>query len=467
MSNEENELEGYSGETYDILSSKGVKTWDKIVVKAGDKTFQGILLPRNKFDSQGLIDLKLKNGYNVGIKIDSSTEFEVLDHQKGAYQLPEKTIAPDPAKPSILLVGTGGTLASRLDYATGGVIPAFSAGELFTAVPELSDIANIETVVKYRIFSEDATPKHWQELATTVEEAARDGKDGVVIGHGTDTMSYSAAALSFMLPKLSIPVVIVGSQRSSDRPSSDAAMNLIHATTAAARGNFADVVICMMGSQNHSYAYLHKGVLVRKMHSAVRHTFRTIRTTPFGKVEGTKIDIMQKDYKKRGEDTETVADTTLDDRVGLIYTYPGIDPKVFEFYGNAGYKGLVIAGTGLGHVPHATFPAIKGIIDQGVSVVMVVQTLWGFTGMNVYETGREELALGIIDGKSMLPEVAVVKLMHVLGHEDDPARIKVMMETNLRGEILDAEPPNGFDVGQGEPRQVLSPPKNETSEKSD
>jgi len=464
MSNEENELEGYSGETAEILASKGVKTWDKVTVKAREKTFEGILLPRNKFDSQGLIDLKLKNGYNVGIKIDSDTEFEVLDHQKGAYQLPEKTFEPDPAKPSILLVGTGGTLASRLDYATGGVIPAFSAGELFTAVPELSDIANIETVVKYSIFSEDVTPKHWQELANAVEEAARDGKDGIVIGHGTDTMSYTAAALSFMLPTLSIPVVLVGSQRSSDRPSSDAAMNLIHATTAAARGNFADVVICMMGSQNHSYAYLHKGVVVRKMHSAVRHTFRTIRTTPFGKVEGSSIEIMQKEYKKRGEDKETVADTKLDDRVGLVYTYPGTDPRIFEFYGNAGYKGLVIAGTGLGHAPHATFPAIKGIIDQGVSVVMVVQTLWGFTGMNVYETGREELALGIIDGKSMLPEVAVAKLMYVLGHEDDPEKIKNLMETNLRGEILEAEPPNGFDVGQGEPRQVISPPNNEKTE---
>jgi glutamyl-tRNA(Gln) amidotransferase subunit D len=215
-------------------------------------------------------------------------------------------------------------------------------------------------------------------------------------------------------------------------------------------------VICMMGSQNHTFAYLHKGVHVRKMHSSVRHTFRSIKTTPFGKVEGSKIEILQKDYKKRGEDKTTQADTKLEERVGLIYTYPGIDQKVFEYYGD-GYKGLVVAGTGLGHVPHATFPAIKKIINQGVSVVMVVQTLWGFSGMNVYETGREELALGIIDGKSMLPEVAMVKLMFVLGHEKDPAKIKSMMETNMRGEIILSEPPNAFDVGQGEPRRQNSP----------
>jgi glutamyl-tRNA(Gln) amidotransferase subunit D len=445
-----NELEGYSGEILEILKINGIRTWDKLVVKRGEENFEGILLPRNKFDVQGLIDLKLRDGYNIGIRIDENTEFTIEDHVKGAYQLPEREIVADPSKPSILLVGTGGTLASRLDYATGAVIPSFSPGELFAAVPELSDIANIETVVKYRILSEDMTPKHWQELARAVEEAAAAGKDGVVIGHGTDTMSYSAAALSFMLPKLSIPVVLVGSQRSSDRPSSDAAMNLIHATTAAARGDFADVCICMMGSQDHAFAYLHKGVLVRKMHSSVRHTFRTIRGVPFGKVEGTTISIQAKDYKKRGADATTEADTDLDERVGLVYTHPGIDPKVFEFYGNAGYKGLVIAGTGLGHAPHTTFPAIKAIIDQGVSVVMVVQTLWGFTGLNVYETGREELALGIIDGKSMLPEVAVAKLMWVLGHEQNPATIKEMMETNLRGEILPLEPPNGFQVLQGE-----------------
>ncbi len=466
MSNETNELEGYTGDVLAVLKAKGIKTWDKLAVKTGDKDFEGILLPRNKFDVPGLIDLKLKNGYNVGIRVDTNTEFKVLDHQRGSYQLPEKVLTPDPKKPSILLVGTGGTLASRLDYATGGVIPAFSPGELFTAVPELADISNVEAVVKYSVFSEDVTPKHWQELAKTVEEAAKKGKDGVVIGHGTDTMSYTAAALSFMLPKLSIPVVIVGSQRSSDRPSSDAALNLIHATTAAARGDFADVVICMMGTQNHSFAYLHKGGLVRKMHSSVRHTFRTIKTTPFAKVEGSTIEMLQKEYKKRGEDKITQADLKLDDRVGLVYTYPGTDPKVFEFYGDAGYKGLVIAGTGLGHTPHATFPAIKKIIDKGVSVVMVVQTLWGFTGMNVYETGREELALGIIDGKSMLPETAMVKLMYVLGHEKDPAKIKTMMETNLRGEILAGEPPNGFDVGQGETQRSFSPPSTEKKEKN-
>ncbi|MFX0103240.1 MAG: Glu-tRNA(Gln) amidotransferase subunit GatD [Candidatus Hodarchaeota archaeon] len=450
MTGDNNKLEGYSGKVLEILKKNGIKTWDKLVITNQEKKFEGILLPRNKFDEQGLVDLKLKNGYNIGVIVNDSTKFEVIGHKKGEYKLPEKKVEVNPKKPSIMLVGTGGTVASRLDYVTGGVLPAFTPAELFSAVPELEEISNIETVVKYEIFSEDVTPKHWQELAKAVEEASAAGKDGVVIAHGTDTMSYSASMLSFMLPKLSIPVVIVGSQRSSDRPSSDAALNLIHATNAAARGNFADVVICMMGSVNHSYAYLHKGTLVRKMHSSVRHTFRTIGARPFGKVEGNKIEILQEDYKPRGQDKKTVADTKIEEKIALMYTYPAIDPKILESLGNAGYKGLVLAGTGLGHAPHATFSTLKKLIDGGMSVVMTVQTLWGFTGMDVYETGREQLAMGIIDGKNMLPEVAFTKLMWVLGHEKDPAKIKEMMETNLRGEILKGEPPNGFQVLQGE-----------------
>lgn len=450
MADNDNELEGYSGKTLEILKKNGVKTWDKLVITNQDKVFEGILLPRNKFDEQGLVDLKLKNGYNIGVIVNDSTKFEVTGHEKGEYKLPEKKVKVNSKKPSIMLVGTGGTVASRLDYITGGVLPAFTPAELFSAVPELEKISNIETVVKYEIFSEDVTPKHWQELAKAVEEASAAGKDGVVIAHGTDTMSYSASMLSFMLPKLSIPVVIVGSQRSSDRPSSDAALNLIHATNAAAMGNFADVVICMMGSVNHSYAYLHKGTLVRKMHSSVRHTFRTIGTTPFGKVEGSKIELLQDEYKSRGQDKKTVADTKIEEKIALVYTYPAIDPKILESLGDAGYKGLVLVGTGLGHAPHATFPTLKKLIDGGMHVVMTVQTLWGFTGMNVYETGREQLAMGIIDGKNMLPEVAFTKLMWVLGHESDPAKVKELMETNLRGEILKGEPPNGYQVLQGE-----------------
>nr|MDO8115806.1 Glu-tRNA(Gln) amidotransferase subunit GatD [Candidatus Sigynarchaeota archaeon] len=455
MSKQEDELEGYSGKVRELLKSRGVKTWDRLTITNGSELFEGILLPRNKFDVQGLVDLKLKNGYNIGINVSDKTEFKVIGHQKGAYKLPERKVKIDPKKPNVLLVGTGGTVASRLDYVTGGVIPAFTPAELFSAVPELEDIANLETVVKYEIFSEDATSKQWQELASAVEGAAKAGKSGVMIGHGTDTMGFSAAALSFMLPELSIPVVLVGSQRSSDRPSSDAAMNLIHATTAAATGNFAEVVICMMGSANHQFAYLHKGTRVRKMHSSVRHTFRTIGDVPLARVEGPNIEMLNKEYKKRGQDRTTRADIKIENKVGLVYTYPGIDPKVIDVYTNEGYKGLVIAGTGLGHAPHSTHPAIKKAIDSGISVVMVVQTLWGFTGMNVYETGREQLALGMIDGKNMLPETALVKLMWVLGHEKDPATIKAMMETNLRGEILAGEPPNGFQVFQGEMKSPI------------
>ena len=450
MSKDEDQLEGYTGKTRSILEKQEITTWDKLKIFTNDKTFEGILLPRNKFDATGLVDLKLKNGYNIGVRVDDSTKFEVIGHEKGEYKLPERKVKQDSKKPNVMLVGTGGTVASRLDYVTGGVLPAFTPAELFSAVPELEDIANLETIVKYEIFSEDVAPQQWQELAEAVEIAYNKKKDGVVIAHGTDTMSYSAAMLSFMLPKLSIPVVFVGSQRSSDRPSSDAALNLIHATTAAAKGDFAEVVICMMGSINHTHAYLHRGPIVRKMHSSVRHTFRTIGDTPFARVENGKIQILKQEYKHRNQDKKTEANTNIEEKVALLYTYPGINPKIIDNLVKDGYKGIVLAGTGLGHAPHTTFPALKNAIDSNVSVVMTVQTLWGYTGMNVYETGREQLALGIIDGKNMLPEVAFCKLMWVLGQETDQVKIKKMMETNLRGEILPGEPPNGFQIFQGE-----------------
>lgn len=444
------ELEGYSGKTRAILEKNKVKTWDKISLVNGEAEFEGILLPRNKFDAQGLVDLKLKNGYNIGVRVDDKSQFSVLGHEKSNYKIPERAVSKDKNKPDVTLVGTGGTVASRLDYVTGGVMPAFSPAELFSAVPELEEVANLDTVVKYEIFSEDATPAHWQELAKAVEEASKKKKDGVIIAHGTDTMGYSAAALSFMLPQLSIPVVFVGSQRSSDRPSSDAALNLLHATVAAATSNFAESVVCMMGSMDHAHAYLHKGVLVRKMHSSVRHTFKTIGTIPLAKVEGNNVTMLHEDYKRRGEDKKTVADTSIEEKVGIVYSYPGIDPGIIEHLTDSGYKGIVLAGTGLGHMPHATHPAIKRAIDEGIAVVMTVQTLWGYTGMDVYETGREQLALGVINGKNMIPEVAYSKLAWVLGHETDHEKVKKLMESNLRGEILAGEPPNGFQVFQGD-----------------
>ena len=443
-----NELEGYSGAAKELLQKTGAGVWSIVKVKTSKGLFEGIVLPRNKFATPGFLEIKMKNGYNMGIEVDESTSIEVVGKQEAKYQIPEKTFPRDNKKPNVILLGTGGTVASRLDYTTGGVIPAFTPGELFSSVPELADICNLDTEIVFKIFSEDMQPKYWGQLATKVAEASKKKYKGVMIGHGTDTMSYTAAALSFMLPNLSIPVVLVGSQRSSDRPSSDAALNLIHAAQLAARAPFAEVVVAMLGSPSHTYGLAHKGTRVRKMHSSVRHTFRTIGDLPLAKIDNEEITMLKNDYRPRSN-KPTVADTKLEEKVGLIYSFPGLDPTLFDFYINNGYKGLVLAGTGLGHFPHRCFPKIKEAHNAGITLVMSLQTLWGFTGMDVYETGREEQALGIIPGLSMLPEVAMVKLMWVLGHEKDPEKIRTLLQTNLAGEILAGEPPNGFLVLQG------------------
>ncbi|OLS15286.1 MAG: glutamyl-tRNA(Gln) amidotransferase subunit D [Promethearchaeota archaeon CR_4] len=443
-----NELEGYSGAAKELLQKTGAGVWSIVKVKTLKGDFEGIVLPRNKFAAPGFLEIKMKNGYNMGIEVNENTTIEIIGKQEAKYQIPEKKFPKDPKKPNVMLLGTGGTVASRLDYTTGGVIPAFTPGELFSSVPELANVCNLDTEIVFKIFSEDMQPQYWGQLASKVAEASKKKYKGVIIGHGTDTMSFTAAALSFMLPNLSIPVVLVGSQRSSDRPSSDAAPNLIHAAQLAARAPFAEVVVSMLGSPSHTYGLAHRGTRVRKMHSSVRHTFRTIGDLPLAKVDGDEITIIKKDYRPRSN-KPTTADTKLEEKVGLVYAYPGVNPAIFDFYINNGYKGLVLAGTGLGHFPHRCFPKIKEANDAGITLVMSLQTLWGFTGMDVYETGREEQAIGIIPGGSMLPEVATVKLMWVLGHEKDPEKIRTLLQTNIAGEMLAGEPPNGFLVLQG------------------
>jgi glutamyl-tRNA(Gln) amidotransferase subunit D len=339
--------------------------------------------------------------------------------------------------PNIKLLGTGGTIASRLDYVTGGVIPAFEPGELFAAVPELSEVCNLDTEVVYQIFSEDMRPEYWAKMAARVAEVANSGVDGIMIGHGTDTMSYTTAALSFMLENLNVPVVVVGSQRSSDRPSSDAALNLINAATVAGQGDLAEVVLCMLGTRDHSAGYIHRGTQVRKMHSSVRHTFRTIGDTPLGAVDAGRIRWFNESRRRRNASPGvlTVANTEYEDRVALIYPYPGMTPDVIDHFIDKGYRGIVFAGTGLGHCPHAIFGSLQRATEEGIAMVMTVQTIWGFTGMDVYETGRELQALGVVPGQDMLPEVAFAKLVCSLGRTQDLAEVRQLMQTNWAGEI--------------------------------
>ena len=450
MSDAKDPLKGYRGHARSRLEHWGMRVWGDVRVKnTAGSTFEGVILPRGEtFDDLHVV-LKLKTGYNVGIHVDRIESIEELGFKEAVYKIPEKAFPVSPDLPSVTLLGTGGTIASRLDYRTGAVIPAFTPGELYGAVPELAELCNLTTKKLFGVFSENMGWAEYVTLAEAIGEAIDGGADGIVIGHGTDTMGHTASVLSFMVQNSPVPIVIVGSQRSSDRPSSDAALNLIHAVYAAARGDIAEVQICMFGPTSDRYGLLHRGTRCRKMHSSYRSTFRTIGDIPLSVVDRDGLTTINPDYLPRDHSRKVQIDTRYDDRVTILYYYPGMKPDLVDALVEKGYRGIVIAGTGLGHVNKPLFPALKRAIDQGVHVVMTVQTLWGFAQMYVYDTGRDLLDIGVVPLDNMLPETALMKLGWVLGHTDDHDEVTAMMRNPVNHEITEREPHNGYLILQG------------------
>ena len=450
MSDIKDPLKGYRGLARSRLEQWGMRVWGDVRVRnTAGSTFEGVILPRSEtFDDLHVV-LKLKTGYNVGIHVDRIESIEELGFKEAIYKIPEKVFPVTPDLPNVTLLGTGGTIASRLDYRTGAVIPAFTPGELYGAVPELADLCNLTTRKIFGVFSENMSWVEYVTLAEAVGEAIEGGAEGIVIGHGTDTMGHTASVLSFMVQNSPVPIVVVGSQRSSDRPSSDAALNLIHAVSAAARGDIAEVQICMFGPTSDRYGLLHRGTRCRKMHSSYRSAFRTIGDIPLKVVDRDGFTTINPDYLPRDHSRKVRIDTLHDDRVTILYYYPGMKPDLVDALVEKGYRGIVIAGTGLGHVNKPLFPALKRAIDQGVHVVMTVQTLWGFAQMYVYDTGRDLLDVGVVPLDNMLPETALMKLGWVLGHTDEHDEVMAMMRNPLSHEISEREPHNGYLILQG------------------
>ncbi len=443
------QYKGYRNPARAVLKENGVSVWSSVEMNTSRGVFKGLILPRSETADNKHIMLKLHNGYNIGIAVSTIQEIRELGRKEAHYKIPEKEFPVDPKKPDVKLLGTGGTIASRLDYRTGAVIPAFSPGELYGSVPELADLCNLDTEKLYGVFSENMGPEQWIGTAEAIGREIRKGIHGIVIGHGTDTMHHTAAVLSFMVQNSPIPIVMVGSQRSSDRPSSDAALNLIHAVKTAAESDISEIMVCMFGPTSDQYGLLHRGTRVRKMHSSYRSTFRTIGDIPIAMVNREKITPLRTDYKHRRLDQEVVINTSFNEKVTIVYYYPNMQPDIIESLADNGYRGIVIAGTGLGHVNKPLYPALKKACDNGIAVYMTVQTLWGYVQMYVYETGREIMGLGVVPCANMLPEVAYVKLGWALGQTDDPEKVKEIMLTPIAGEITEREPYNGYLIYQG------------------
>lgn len=442
-------FKGYKGEALAALKKFNVRVWSDAVIKSSRGEFKGIILPRSEHDDDRHLVLKLATGYNIGIAVDTIEDIKEIGYKEAHYKIPEKEFPTSPDKPNIKLFGTGGTIASRLDYRTGAVIPAFSPGELYGAVPELADICNLSTEKLFAVFSENMGPEQYKTLAVAIGEEIKKGIDGIVVGHGTDTMHHTASALAFMVQNSPVPIVMVGSQRSSDRPSSDAALNLIHATTAASQSDIAEVMVCMFGPTSDEYALLHQGTRVRKMHSSYRSTFRTVGDIPLAMVEKDKITPLRSDYNRRRRDRDVQIYPYFEERVAMVYYYPNMHPDIIDSLVEKGYKGIVIAGTGLGHVNKPLYPALERAQKAGVAVYMTVQTLWGFVHMFVYETGRDMVSKGVIPAENMLPEVAYIKLGWALGQTDDLEKVRELMLTPICDEITEREPYNGYLIFQG------------------
>ncbi len=441
-------FKGYKGRALEVLKHFQARVWGETNIQTSRGDFQGIILPRSENDDDRHIVIKLATGYNVGIDVDTIRGMQEIGYKEAHYKIPEKEFPFTPGLPKVKLLGTGGTIASRLDYRTGAVIPAFSPGELYGAVPELAEICNLDTEKLFAVFSENMGPDQYKKLAVSIGHEINAGTQGIIIGHGTDTMHHTAAALSFMLQDLPVPVVMVGSQRSSDRPSSDAALNLMHAAYAAGHSDIAEVMVCMFGPTSDEYGLLHRGTRVRKMHSSYRSTFRTVGDIPIARVTRDSV-IPMKDYNQRRKDKTVKVLPFFEERVAIVYYYPNMHPDIIDSLTENGYKGIVIAGTGLGHVNKPLYPAIQRAVAKGVQIFMTVQTLWGFVHMFVYDTGRDLMSMGVVPGENLLPEVAYIKLGWALGQTTDPEKVRELMLTPIAGDITAGEPYNGYLIFQG------------------
>ena len=275
---------------------------DKVKIVTKKETITGILMPSLELKGKDTYVLKLKNGYNIGINKKDVKKMIVLQKYKPRKEKEEK-VPFRKNLPTISILHTGGTIASKVDYQTGGVISRFTPKEILSQFPELESMANIRSRLMRNMWSEDMRFSHYNLMAKEIKKEIDKGVKGIIITHGTDTLHYSGAALSFILENLTVPVLFVGAQRSSDRGSTDAGMNLICAVKFITNTDFCDVSLCMHGSISDDYCYILPATKSRKMHTSRRDAFQAVNDKPWAKVHYNtdKIEFMKKGYKKKGK----------------------------------------------------------------------------------------------------------------------------------------------------------------------
>jgi len=429
-------LEGYHGEILNHLRKAGAQVGSliRITSKTGE-VFEGYLIPRSEYSDRHHILLKMRNGYNIGIHHERAEKIEVIGRGEKPHFTKPHSAPKVLGLPRVSMISVGGTIASRVDYRTGAVQPALTAEDLTSVVPELATVAEVDAHILYSELSENFTPEHWQGMAEETARVIREGADGVVIAHGTDTMHYTSAALSFALQNPPVPIMLVGAQRSSDRPSSDAASNLVGAIAIAAGADLGVVGLAMHEGLSDDTIIAHRGTRVRKCHTSRRDAFESINSPPLARyhLRDGQIEILG-NPAKRDKNRGLELKPDFSPHACLLKSYPGFDPHLIDAALDQGAKGIVLEGTGLGHVSKHCYKSVRDAIKKGVPVFMTSQTIWGRVDMNVYSTGRDLIQIGVTPLEDMLPETALVKLSWVLANstKDEVPRL---MTTPIAGEI--------------------------------
>jgi len=415
------------------------KAGDRVKVVTNSNIKEGILMPNEETDS---VVIKLDNGYNIGIDKKNVKEIKLIEKYKEKQTHSEKT-KKDSKKPTIAILHTGGTIASKVDYKIGGVVASFTDEDFISMFPEIRKIANIKSSLISNMMSEDLGIAHYKKIADAISKEIKNKVDGIIIGHGTDTLAVTSAAIAFIFENLPIPVILVGSQRSTDRGSTDAAANLICAAEFIAKTDFAGVALCMHESTSDNNCAILPATKTRKLHSSRRDAFKPVNDTIIARVnyDTREIDFIKKDYSRRNDKKLIVRDK-FEVKVAVVRVYPNMFSDILDTLTKKKYKGLVLEGTGMGHAPTnikenlPNYNALKKFIHNEGIVVITSQTVFGRVHRDIYVNTRRLGNIGCIYGQDMLTETAFTKLSWLLGNfkKDE---VKELMTKNLRGEIND------------------------------
>ena len=417
------------------MIKKGLKIGDEVMVTTSSGTIFGKLMP----SSSKYVMLKLSSGYNISLKNKDIKKIKLVKKMRRKEGKNIK-IKHKKGLPKISILHTGGTIASKVNYETGGVIASFSAKELLNMFPELGKVVNVSSREVFNIMSEDLRFKHYKKLAKEIVKDIKNKVDGIIVGHGTDTLAITASALDFMFEKLPIPLILVGSQRSSDRGSSDANMNLVCAAEFIKQSDFVGVAICMHENMSDNNCVILPATKTRKLHTSRRDAFKAVNVKPLARINYKNKKIEYLDYKTRYKEKVSLKDK-FEEKVGIIKVYPNISKDVFEVFRKKKYKGLILEGSGIGQAPtniKENLPIheeLKKFIKSGGIVVMTSQCIFGRVHPNIYTNCRRLADIGVIYAEDMLTETAFIKLAWLLGNYKK--NVKEMVGINLRGEIAE------------------------------